>query len=148
MAGLAGGLAWRIGLLFVFGPAQSLLADPKRQSPKMLAAFGLEPPVPRMYEEPSLLWAGLLSIGLLWGWVYVWIAQAWTSAWWKRGLRFGLLSWALMVPWFEFYLPWNVMREPALLVALEMFCWAIVMLLVGLTIAGTDAALRKFEKAV
>ena len=28
-----------------------------------------------------------------------------------------------MVPWFEFYLPWNVMREPAPLVLLEMACW-------------------------
>lgn len=47
-----------------------------------------------------------------------------------------------MVPWFEFYLPWNVLREPASLVALEMLCWAGGMLLVGVTIAGVESALR------
>jgi hypothetical protein len=36
-----------------------------------------------------------------------------------------------MVPWFEFYLPWNVLWEPAPLVALA--CWAGVLLGVGLT---------------
>lgn len=81
----------------------------------MLAAFSIDPPMPRMYEAP----------------------------WWRRGLRFGLLSWILMVPWFEFYLPWNVLREPAALVALEMLCWAGVLLLVGITIAGVEAALRR-----
>jgi hypothetical protein len=42
-----------------------------------------------------------------------------------------------MVPWFEFYLPWNVMLEPMPLVLLEVLCWLIVQLLVGLALAGT-----------
>jgi hypothetical protein len=142
VAGLAGGLAWRCGLLFIFGAAQGMLADPARQSAKMLAVFSLAPPMPRMYEAPWLIWAGLLSIGILWGWVYVWVAVSWPLPWWRRGLRFGLMSWVLMVPWFEFYLPWNVLREPLALVGLEMLCWAGVMLMVGVTIAGVEAALR------
>jgi len=41
-----------------------------------------------------------------------------------------------MVPWFEFYLPWNVMHEPLLPVLLEMIHWLGVLLSVGFAIAG------------
>jgi hypothetical protein len=142
-AGLLGGAVWRIGMDYIFGPAQGLLADPERQSAKMLAVFSLQSPAPRMYAAPWLIWAGLICIGVAWGWAYLLMTKTSTSAWWKRGLRFVAVSWILMVPWFEFYLPWNVLREPAALVLLEMLCWAGVLLLVGLTIAGVEAALRR-----
>ena len=48
-----------------------------------------------------------------------------------------------MVPWFEFYLPWNVLLEPFPLVALELICWAAVLLVVALTIAGVDQLFRR-----
>jgi hypothetical protein len=50
-----------------------------------------------------------------------------------------------MVPWFEFYLPWNVLREPNALVMLEVVCWAGVMTVVGLTIAGVEQVLARFN---
>jgi hypothetical protein len=84
---------------------------------------------------------------MAWGVLYVWLSPAWPDRWWKRGLRFAVVSWVLVVPWFEFYLPWNVMREPALLVLLEMVCWAAVFTGVGLTIAGVDALLRRRRRA-
>ncbi len=145
IAGLAGGLAWLAGLVIFFGPAQALLANPAIQSAKFINAFTAEPG-PRINEAPWLLLAGLLGIGVLWGEAYVWLSGAWPGAWWKKGQRFGVIGWVLMVPWFEFYLPWNVMREPAPLVLLEMACWAGVLLGVGLTIAGADALLRRGEK--
>ncbi|HUQ83445.1 MAG TPA: hypothetical protein VM076_19985, partial [Gemmatimonadaceae bacterium] len=83
----------------------------------------------------------LIAIGVVWGWWYVSLSRSWAPAWWMRGLRFGALAWTLMVPWFEFYLPWNVLREPASLVALELACWFGVMMLVGLTIAAADRLL-------
>jgi hypothetical protein len=46
------------------------------------------------------------------------------------------VAWVLMVPWFEFYLPWNVMHEPIMLVILEMVLWLCVHLIVGIVIAG------------
>lgn len=141
IAGLSGGVAWFIGILIFFGPAQMILTNPDFQSEKMLNAFTAEP-LPRTSEAPWLLIIVLLSIGVLWGWVYVWLSNAWSGAWWKRGLQFGVVGWVLMVPWFEFYLPWNVLWEPALLVALELACWAGVILCVGLTIAGVESVLR------
>ena len=142
IAGLAGGVAWFVGILLFFAPAQAVLTDPTLQSAKLLIAFTAEP-LPRTSDVPWLLGVALLSIGVLWGWVYVWLSSVWSGAWWKRGLRFGVVGWILMAPWFEFYLPWNVLREPALLVALELACWAGVLLGVGLTISGVDAALSR-----
>ncbi len=142
LAGLAGGVAWFVGILLFFAPAQALLTDPDLQSAKFLTAFTAEP-APRTSDAPWLLVVGLLGIGVLWGWVYVWLSGTWAGAWWSRGLRFGVVGWALMAPWFEFYRPWNVLWEPAPLVALELACWAGVLLGVGLTIAGVEAALGR-----
>ena len=46
-----------------------------------------------------------------------------------------LIAWGLMAPWFEFYLPWNVMREPFALALLELLLWALVLQLVGIVMA-------------
>lgn len=142
VAGLSGGLAWFVGIQLFFGPAQAVLADPGLQSAKLLTVFSTEP-LPRTIEAPWLLPGTLLILGVFWGLVYVWLAHGWPGPWWGRGLRFGVVGWVLMVPWFEFYLLWNVLREPALLVALELACWAGVLLGVGLTISGVDAALSR-----
>jgi hypothetical protein len=59
---------------------------------------------------------------------------------WRKGIAFGVAAWALMVPWFEFYLPWNVMREPFALVLVECACWLFVLMLAGVAAALTHAA--------
>jgi hypothetical protein len=143
LAGLAGGMAWYVGMLLVFGSVQGILNDPNLQSAKMLAVFQ-NLPSPRSSGNPEIILIGLAIIGIVWGWVYAIVARAWRVVWWQRGARFAALAWALMVPWFEFYLPWNVLLEPAPLVALELLCWAVVMLLVGLTIAGIETFLARF----
>src|SRR4030095_5498104 len=99
VAGLAGGVAWLGSMLAIFGPAQSILTDPARQSAKFLEAFAGTPP-PRMSEAPWIVAAGILVIATLWGCVYAWLSRSWTGAWWRRGLRFGGIAWVLMVPWF------------------------------------------------
>ena len=142
IAGLAGGLAWFLGIMVIFMPAQAILADPNRQSAKFLGVFTGEP-LPRMSTTPWLVPVGLLAIGMLWGLMYAWLARDWRQSWRQRGLRFGVLGWALMVPWFEFYLPFNVLWEPASLVMVEMICWLMVLLGVGLTIAGVETLLRR-----
>jgi hypothetical protein len=141
VAGLVGGLAWYVGLQVIFGAFQGILSNPNLQSQKMMAAFADT----RSSENPGIVLFGLLTIGLVWGWVYGAVSRAWMVVWWQRGLRFALLSWALMVPWFEFYLPWNVLREPNALVMLEVVCWAGVMTVVGLTIAGVEQVLARLN---
>lgn len=134
VAGAAGGVAWLLGIAVIFGPAQRILTDPARQSAKFLAAF-TEPPLPRQADQPWLVPAGLLVVGIGMGLAYHLQAAAGSGSVWRRGRRFGLLAWLVAMPWFEFYLPYNVMREPPALVALELFCWFLVLQLVGGTIA-------------
>jgi hypothetical protein len=135
-AGLVGGLAWIASLLLLFGPAQAVLGSPAHQSAKFLFVMTELEPLPRAAEAPWILPVGLLVIGAVHGMAYRFVRRALPGrAWWKKGLSFGAVAWALMVPWFAFYLPWNVMREPAPLVLLEMVLWMGVLVIVGLTIA-------------
>ncbi|MDX1642502.1 MAG: hypothetical protein R3220_12435 [Balneolaceae bacterium] len=137
LAGLAGGVAWILSMMLFFGPAQAILASPEYQSQKFLAIFGQIEPLPRTAVAGWILPAGLVLIAVLFALVYPVIRRAFPeNPWWKKGLKFGLISWVFMVPWFEFYLPWNVMHEPLMLVILEMVLWMAVLLCVGLAIAG------------
>lgn len=144
LGGLAGAVAWWAGLLLVFGPAQAMLADPSLQSAKFLSAF-MEPPLPRMAGNPAILSGGLLLVALIHAAVYATLHPKLNGSAWRRGASFGLIAWALMVPWFEFYLPWNVMLEPWPLVLLEVACWLLVLLAVGVTIAFTHAGVDRLR---
>lgn len=136
-AGFAGGLAWIAATLLLFGPAQAILANPDFQSEKFLFVMGQLEPLPYTAESLWILPAGILLIGLLYGVVYHFIRVAFAGRpWWRKGVLFGWVAWALMVPWFEFYLPWNVMHEPFLLVILEMVLWMGVLISAGIAIAG------------
>jgi hypothetical protein len=136
-AGFAGGIAWLVATMLFFGPAQIILANPDYQSPKFLYVVGQLEPLPYAAEAWWIIPAGLIIIGMLYGVVYHFVRRAFPGiSWWKKGIRFGLVAWALMVPWFEFYLPWNVMHEPVMLVALEMVLWLAVLVIVGIVIAG------------
>jgi hypothetical protein len=137
-AGLAGGAAWIAAMAAFFGPAQAVLADPDRQSAKFLAVMGQIEPLPRVAGAPWILVAGLIGIACIYGGVYHFVRPAFgRRRWWHKGLGFGAVAWALMVPWFEFYLPWNALHEPVPLVLLEGVLWLAVLLIVGLAIAGS-----------
>jgi hypothetical protein len=133
-AGLAAAAAWWLGLNYVFGAAQSVLADPRLQSPKMMAIYDMQPP-PRIATDPWLLPVAFVVIGLVQACVFAFIRTSLPQAPFARGLAFGAVAWALLVPWFEFYLPWSLMLEPTLLVLLEMLCWAAIMALIGIAIS-------------
>lgn len=142
LAGIAGGVAWIVGMKLFFGPAQSILADPQLQSSKFRAVMEQMDPLPRMAGNMWIIIVGLLFIGIIYAIVFSCIENGMTGTYFKKGIKFGLLSWALMVPWFEFYLPWNVMHEPLLLVLLEVLCWIGVMLLVGISISISYKSLK------
>lgn len=136
LAGLCGGIAWIAAMAVFFGPAQALLADPELQSGKFLAVFAEIEPLPRTVASGWILFAGLLVLGVLYAAGYRIVRLAARGRWWRKGATFALLAWLLMVPWFEFYLPWNVMHEPLPLVLLEAALWFLTLMAVGLAIAG------------
>ena len=142
-AGVAGGLAWLLGLTVFFGPAQAILADPNLQSAKFLRVFAEIEPLPRVAASPWIMLVGLAVIGVIHAAVFAVLRDGLPGRGWRKGVAFGLVAWALMVPWFEFYLPWNVMHEPFVLVLLEAALWALVLQLVGLAIAAVYGALER-----
>ena len=133
-AAIAGAIAWWVGLNLVFGQAQRWLAHPDLQSAKMMAIYDMQP-LPRTAENPWLLPAGMLVVATVQACAFAYLRPAFPRSLVKRGLAFAAVAWALLVPWFEFYLPWNLMLEPTLLVLLEMTCWAIILALVGIAIS-------------
>lgn len=136
LAGAAGGVAWNAGFAAFFLPAQGILGDPDLQSAKFIAVFATLEPLPRMAAAFWILPLGLFVLGFIYGVVYAVIARGLPGRnWLSRGLSFGIVAWALAFTWFEFYLPWNVMHEPAPLVLLELGLWLLVMLTVGLSAA-------------
>jgi hypothetical protein len=96
-----------------------------------------------MAESPAILPAGLLLVGLGASAAYAIIGPRLGGGTARRGAIFGALAWLLMVPWFEFYLPYNVMREPLALAILEAFLWALALQVVSQAVAWTDRALAR-----
>lgn len=143
VAGLAGAAAWLLGTALAFGPAQGILADPERQSAKFIAAFADPAAPPRVVASPWILPAGLVLVGLAASAAYAIVRPGLSGGPGRRGAIFGVLAWLLMVPWFEFYLPYNVMREPLRLALLEALLWGIVLQGVGQAIAWTDRAIAR-----
>lgn len=136
IAVLTAGLVWFLALMtfFVFSGAQAVLANPAYQSEKFLRAFTGEP-LPRAAGSFFIVPLGLIFVGAIAASVFVWLDGKLNHRWPKKGLVFGAVHWALMIPWFEFYLPFNVMREPLALVLLEMLLWLGVTLTLGLYVS-------------
>lgn len=133
-AGVAGAIAWWAGLMLLFGAAQGLLGHPALQSSKLNAIYEMQPP-PRIAHDPWLLPLGILFVAFIHAATFAYIRPALPRGIVRRGLAFAAISWALLVPWFEFYLPWNLMLEPTALVLLEMVIWAGVMIFVGVAMS-------------
>lgn len=122
-------------LFFVQSGAQGILANPAYQSNKFLQVFMQLQPLPRMATDSSLVIKGFFICGLFMSAAFLMINALLKGGWLKRGLVFGLLQWMLMTPWFEFYLPYNVMQEPLLLVLFEGVLWLATSLATGTCIS-------------
>lgn len=131
------GLLWYAGMLvfFVFSGAQHMLANPEHQSAKFLEAFFTTDAPPRMAGDNCLVIKGLLVAGFFMAAVLVFLNGKLGGPWYRKGLQFGLICWALAIPWFEFYLPYNVMREPLSLALFEAALWLGVMLSTGICVS-------------
>ncbi|MBS1586138.1 MAG: hypothetical protein JSS82_11410 [Bacteroidetes bacterium] len=122
---------------FVWSGAQTILANPKYQSAKFIGAFTGYQPLPRMANDKSVLWTGFMIIGFIVASAFLLLNDKMKGGRMKKGLLFGIVHWMLMTPWFEFYLPYNVMNEPLSLVLLEGVLWLCVTLIVGLFLSFT-----------
>ena len=130
-------------VFFIYSGAQNILGDPELQSSKFIKAFIETEPLPRMASYPSIVWIGVALISLLHALVYLMIRSALKGNWLMQGLQYGLILWMVMIPWFEFYLPYNVMNEPMNLVLFEGLLWLGVLLTVGIYCSLVTSYQRK-----
>lgn len=128
------GLVWYVAmqLFFVWSGAQKILGNPAHQSSKFIKAFIEYEPLPLMATDSSIVWKGLMVVGAFLAIAFLLVNHGLKGGWLRKGLLFGLVHWMMMTPWFEFYLPYNVMREPFPLVLLEGGLWLCVALITGL----------------
>lgn len=131
---LIGGLLWYASfmLFFVLSGAQNILASPEHQSGKFLTVFTKLEPLPRDVETPRVLYAGIYVISSITLIVFLQLIDKLQGNWLTKGIRFGLINWALTIPWFEFYLLFNVMHEPFKLVLLEALLWLFTLISVAI----------------
>lgn len=108
---------------FVWDGAQHLLSNPAYQSSKFLKVFLEIEPLPRMFAGSYFIWEGFAVCGLFLAGAFLIVNPGLKGGWLRKALSFGLLHWLLMVPWFEFYLPYNVMHESLPLVLFEALLW-------------------------
>lgn len=120
-------------LFFQLGPP--ILFDPETQSPKVIAVLFEMEPRPLMFTNGLLYMAIAAVIGLVHGLIFDYLAPALGNSRLTRGLGFAVVVWALMVLYFEFHTPFNMFREPAGLVAVELAFWVVVALVEGLALS-------------
>lgn len=89
-------------------------------------------PLPRMIGDEFFMMKGAYCISLLWVALFLFLNAKLGGNWLRKGVVFGTIIWAAMVPWFEFYLPYNVMNEPLDLLLFEATLWLGSILSLGL----------------
>lgn len=109
------------------------IANPELQSQKFLKAFTAAP-FPRMTETWFML-KGMFVIGLFLAGSFIYINDKIEGGWIVKGLKIGILFFAVAIPWFEFYLPYNIMLEPLPLVLFEVLVWFGVYSLLWITMS-------------
>jgi hypothetical protein len=138
--GFAGAMAFTVAnivsnILF-FQIGQSILSDSTVQSEKLIAVFFEIEPLPLMFTNAPLYMAIAAIIGIVHGLVFTYIEPILPRHRIKRGVAFAAILWALMALYFEFQTPFNMFHEPISLVLLELFFWAIVLLVEGVLLSS------------
>jgi hypothetical protein len=128
-------LASVVSNLLFFQLGAPILFDPEVQSAKIIDVLFEMEPHPLMFENGPLYMAYGLIVGAIHGLVFMMIEPALGKTRLQRALRFAVLLWALMALYFEFHTPFNMFREPLILVGLELFFWIFVVLAEGLALS-------------
>ncbi len=132
VAGLAGGLAMNLAMLFTFRMigfgwnGGGILLNPTVQSHKLIAVWTSLEPLPLVVANPPPIIAGLMLFGVGHAFIYKWISVAWPPGIIPRALRLaGLLFFMTFLFW-EFFTPFNQFGEPLALMGLEMCFWMLI----------------------
>ncbi|MBM4272970.1 MAG: hypothetical protein FJ134_00680 [Deltaproteobacteria bacterium] len=142
LAGLAGGLALNLLMLFTFRllgfgwQGGGVLLNPSLQSPKLIAVWTQLEPLPLVVSQPAPIIIGLFGFTLGHAYLYQWLAPGWPAGIAARGLRLGGLIFFLSFLFWEFFTPFNQFGEPLLLIGLQLIFWAVIAAGEGLAIAA------------
>jgi len=128
-------LANVVSNLLFFQLGAPVLFDPGIQSNKVIDVLFEMEPHPLMFENGPLYMAYGAGVGAIHGLVFMMIEPALGRTRLQRGLWFAVVLWALMALYFEFHTPFNMFREPLVLVGLELFFWIFVVLAEGFVLA-------------
>lgn len=123
-----------IQLTFIQSGAQKILANPELQSEKFINSFMKTEPLPRMIE-PFFMWKGMFLVGLFLGTTVIYLNSLLSGNLLIKGVKLGILHWMIAIPWFEFYLPFNVMHEPISLVLFESILWLFTTIFLGVLLS-------------
>lgn len=138
-AGIAGAIAFVaaniVSNLLFFQIGKPILFDPDLQSEEVIAVLFEMEPLPLMFSNGSLYMAIAAVVGIVHGFVFMYIEPSLPKSKIKRGVAFAAILWALMALYFEFHTPFNMFHEPVLLVLLELLFWIAVLLVEGLLIS-------------
>jgi hypothetical protein len=130
LAGLAGGAALNLAMLFTFRligfgwNGRGILLDPEIQSQKLIAVWTQIEPQPLIVSNPAPIIAGLFLFAVGHALIYDWLSQAWPSGIRARAWRMACLVFFLSFLFWEFFTPFNLFGEPLLLIGLELIFWA------------------------
>jgi hypothetical protein len=124
LAGLLAGVAFSLlsGLTFYdFGVRSGILFNPAYQSTKVLAVVTTMV----MVKAPYVIFTGWTVVLVGYAFLFNHISVLWPPGYWLRLWRLTFLIWFFSLLFFEFQGPFNLLREPLPLLALELLCWAI-----------------------
>jgi hypothetical protein len=129
------------GLTFYdIGERSGVLFNPVYQSAKVLAVV----PGMVMVKAPYIIFAGWTVMLVGYAFLFNHISVLWPRGYGQQLWRLTLLIWFFSLLFFEFQGPFNLLREPLPLLALEMVFWAVCALGASAVIVAVNGS-RKAE---
>lgn len=135
LAGMLGSIVFYMlsGLTFYdLGVRSGILFNPAYQSAKVLAVV----PTMVMSQAPYIIFIGWTVVLVGYAFLFNHISVLWPQSYLPRLWRLALLIWFFSLSFFEFQGPFNLLREPLPLLALELIFWAICALGASAVIAA------------
>jgi len=135
IAGIIGLFCFLIVNRVGFRVADSILFDPKLQSPKLIAVWNEIEPLPPAHGLVVTL-SILVLIGIGRAFVYRWLSPSWPPGFAARAIRYWLLIWFLSYFFVEFSAPFTLFGEPTGLILIELVILGVAILTEAFVVTG------------